>query len=288
MERASRTAVLVCQGRAAADGRIASGRFSDSLAMQLLRDEERAAVRSVREGVPPRRWSERVEFEMVRASAEVMVARTVAIDDALCARPAPQLVVLGAGLDDRAWRMEELADVDVFEVDHPASQRDKRSRLGDLQPLARSVRFVSVDFTRDRLDTALAAAGHRLNEATVWIWEGVVPYLSRDEVASTVQAISATSEAGSRLVVNYQTPSLAAALGRVVARAMTTIARRRSPWADEPRRSSWRPAAMSDLLTSHGFRIDRDDDLLTVAVNLSVPARQRRSLQNGRVVIADR
>jgi hypothetical protein len=44
-DRASRTAVLVCQGRAAAHGRIAAGRFADPVAMALLRDSERVAVR---------------------------------------------------------------------------------------------------------------------------------------------------------------------------------------------------------------------------------------------------
>ncbi len=287
-DRASRTAVLVCQGRAAAHGRIAEGRFADPMAMALLRDDERVAVQRVREGVPPKGWGERVEFEMVRASAEVIVPRTVAIDDAVRARLLPQLVIIGAGLDDRAWRMPELAGFEVFEVDHPASQRDKRSRVGDLQPLAKSVRFVPVDFTRERLDTALASAGHRHEEATTWIWEGVVPYLNRAEVAATVQAISGRSTAGSRLVVNYQSPALSAAFGRLAARAMTAMARRRSPWADEPRRSSWTPTAMSKLLAGYGFDLNRDDDLLTLAQDLPVPVRQRRSLQTGHVAIADR
>ena len=149
-DRASRTAVLVCQGRAAAHGRIAEGRFADPVAMALLRDSERVAVRRVREGAGPQGWAERVEFEMVRASAEVIAPRTVAIDDAVRARRVPQLVIVGAGLDDRAWRMPELASADVFEIDHPASQRDKRDRVADLRPLAKSVRFVPVDFTRDR------------------------------------------------------------------------------------------------------------------------------------------
>jgi methyltransferase (TIGR00027 family) len=198
------------------------------------------------------------------------------------------LVIIGAGLDDRVWRMPGLADVDVFEVDHPASQRDKRSRIGDLQPLAKSVRFVPVDFTRDRMDTAVATAGHRPAKATTWIWEGVVPYLSRAEVAATVQAVSSRSTAGSRLVVNYQSPALSAAVGRLAARAMTAVARRRSPWADEPRRSSWTPTAMAELLTGYGFALNRDDDLLTLAQSLPVPIRQRRSLQTGRVAVADR
>ncbi|HEX7745103.1 MAG TPA: class I SAM-dependent methyltransferase [Micromonosporaceae bacterium] len=287
-DRASRTAVVVCQGRAAADGRIAEGRFVDPVATALLRDDERVAVQRVREGVAPKGWGERVEFEMVRAGANVMVPRTVAIDDAVRERLGTQVVIVGAGLDDRAWRMPELSDVEVFEVDHPASQRDKRSRVEGLQPLARSVRFVPVDFTRERLDTALQSAGHRPEEATTWIWEGVVPYLTRTEVAATVQALSGRSAAGSRLVVNYLSPSLSAAFGRLLAWAMTATARKRSLWADEPRRSSWTPRAMGELLTAYGFSVNRDDDLLTLAEDLSVPIRPRRSLQTGRVVIADR
>jgi methyltransferase (TIGR00027 family) len=287
-DRASRTAVLVCQGRAAAHGRIAGDRFADPVAMVLLRDDERVAVQLVRDGVPPSGWGQRVQFEMVRASAEVIVPRTVTIDDAVRARRAQQLVIIGAGLDDRAWRMPELADVEVFEVDHPASQQDKRSRIGDLRPLAKSVRFVPVDFTRDRLDTALASAGQRREEATTWIWEGVVPYLRRADVAATIQAVSGRSTSGSRLIVNYQSPSLLAALGRLAARAMTAMARQRSPWADEPRRSSWTPTAMAELLFGYGFSIDRDDDLLTLAEDLSAPVRRRRSLRTGRVVLADR
>ena len=289
VNRASRTALLVCQGRAAAHGRIAVDRFADPVAMELLRNDERVTAQQVRAGVPPSSgWQERVQFEMVRASAEVVVPRTVAIDDAVRARWVSQLVIIGAGLDDRAWRMPELADVAVFEVDHPASQQDKRSRVGDLQPLAKSVRFVPVDLTRDRLDAALASAGHQREQPTTWIWEGVVPYLRKAEVAGTVQAVSDLSTAGSRLIVNYQSPSLSAALGRLVARAMTALARQRSLWADEPRRSSWTPTAMSGLLSGYGFSMNRDDDLLTIAEHLAVPVRHRRSLQNGHVAVADR
>ncbi len=287
-DRASRTAVLVCQGRAAAHGRFAEGRFADPVALTLLREDERAAVRRVRDGVPPKGWRERVEIEMVRAAAQAIVPRTVAIDDAVRARLAAQLVIVGAGLDDRAWRMPELTDVEVFEVDRPASQRDKRRRIADLEPLAKSVRFVPVDLARDRLDTALASAGHRPGEPTTWIWEGVVPYLRRAEVAATVEAISGLSAAGSRLIVNYQSPALAAAAGRLAARGISALARQRSLWADEPRRSTWTPEAMSELLAGHGFGVDRDDDLLAVAEALGTPVSISRSLRTGRVAIADR
>jgi methyltransferase (TIGR00027 family) len=287
-ERASRTAVLVCQGRAAADGLIAKGRFADPLAMTLLRADERAVVESVRDGATPKALRERFGVETVRASSEAVVPRTVAVDDAVRARPVPQLVILGAGLDDRAWRMPELAGVDVFEVDHPASQDDKRSRIADRAPLAKSVRFVPVDFTRDTLDEALATVGHRAEDATTWIWEGVVPYLSDTEVAATVDALSGRSAAGSRLVVDYQVPAASAAVGRLASRAMAALARQRSLWAAEPRRSTWRPQAIRALLAGHGFAVQRDDSMLDVATEIASPVRLRRTLRTRRIAIADR
>ena len=284
--RFSRTAVLVCQGRAAAHERIAPQRFTDPTAMTMLRADERVPVEQVRSGIPPRGARDRLDFETVRASAEVVVPRTVAIDEAVRARPAPQLVILGAGLDGRVWRMAELAGIEAYEVDHPASQRDKRERVGERPPLARSLRYVPVDFERDRLGDALAAAGHQRSMATAWLWEGVVPYLARADVTGTVAVIAERSAAGSCLIVNYQTPAVSAVLGRLVARGMSVAARQPSPWRSEPRRSSWTPPAMRELLARHGLTVDRDDDLLTIAQRLPMPVRLRRSLRNGRVATA--
>jgi methyltransferase (TIGR00027 family) len=278
----------VCQGRAAAHGLLAPDRLSDPVAIALLRDDERVAVEQVRAGLPPRGRGQRLEYEMVRASAEVMAPRTIAIDDAVRGSSAPQLVILGAGLDDRALRLSELSGVAVFEVDQPASQQDKRERVGDLQPTGGPPRFVPVDFARDDLDSALAAAGHRRDLPTTWLWEGVVPYLTRAQVASAVAAVDRASAPDSRLIVNYQSPAVAAAAGRVVARAMTAFSGQPAVWAAEPRRSSWRPAAMRALLADHRFAVERDDDLLTLASRFAIPVRQRRSLRSGRVAVADR
>ncbi|WP_432170289.1 class I SAM-dependent methyltransferase [Streptomyces sp. 1222.5] len=296
---ASRTAVLVCQGRAAADGRTAHGRFADPVAARLLRDAERGVVDQVRAGTPPQGWRERTMYESVRACAEVVVPRTVAIDEALRARATGQLVILGAGLDSRAWRLAELARTDVWEVDHPASQQDKRARLteaaavpresdevdrhgAELPVLARSVRFTPVDFVIDDLGTALAAAGHDPSAPTTWLWEGVVPYLRRDEVRATVAALAARTASGSALVLNYQAPSAKAAVGRLLTRVLGS-----SVTAGEPWRSLWRPQQMAALLAEYGLRVVADDHLLDLAHTLGSPAHARASLRSGRVAVAE-
>ncbi|MEV4621280.1 class I SAM-dependent methyltransferase [Asanoa sp. NPDC049573] len=284
--RASRTAVLVCQGRAAADGLVVPHRFADPTALPLLLPDERVAVAAVRAGDVPRQWRARVDYETVRAMAELMVPRTVAIDDAVRAHPSPQVVILGAGLDGRAWRMPELAGGPVFEVDQPASQQDKRDRAAALP--GRPPAFVPVDFTRDVLSTALAAAGHRADLATTWIWEGVVPYLTTDQVAATVEALAGCSAPGSRLVVNYQLPAGSRRVSRVLARLLSASTGRSSVFAQEPWLSFWTPQSMGDLLGRHGFTVSEDLNLLDVARELRTPVRHPASLVLSAVLVADR
>jgi methyltransferase (TIGR00027 family) len=285
-DEASRTAVLVCQGRAVADGRIGMGRFHDPIARSLLRDDELAGVERARTGEAPPGWGARTEYEMLSATAEVIVPRTIAIDDAVRAGADPQLVILGAGLDDRAWRMPELAGVDVFEVDHPATQADKRERARSLAPVSRSLRYVPVDFGRDTLGPALATAGHDESLSTTWVWEGVVPYLTPAEVETTVAALAALSAPGSRLVVNYQAPSRRAAIGRVIAKGLATLSRRPNPFAGEPRRSAWMPDSLRALLSPAGLRVTSDDDLLTLSERLGLPVRHKQSVRSGRIAVA--
>jgi methyltransferase (TIGR00027 family) len=118
-------------------------------------------------------------FEIVRARFidEIVLGEAVAGLD--------ELILLGAGLDSRAYRLaEQLRGVHVIEVDHPASQASKRARLRRLlghEP--DHVTFVAIDFTREDLDAALAAVGHDRSARTLFIWSGVSPYLPEDAVA---------------------------------------------------------------------------------------------------------
>ncbi|NKZ06504.1 class I SAM-dependent methyltransferase [Actinomadura latina] len=290
--RASRTAILVCQGRAVADGRMAVGRFSDPVAGRLLGPEELKPVDAARDGAATGQVGgrERWAVESVSACAEIVVPRTVVIDEAvtsaLADRDGMQVVLLGAGLDTRPWRLPALEAVTVFSVDHPDTQADARTRAAGLTPVARQLVFAPVDLTIEPLDAALKAAGHDRTVPTVWVWEGVVPYLRKAEVAATATAVARLSAAGSVLVVNYQTPSLTAGLGRAVVNLASRLGRVETATADEPWRSAWTPARMARLLTAQGFAVERDVDLLHLAHRLDSPTRHSRSLRNGRVAVA--
>ena len=162
--------------------------------------------------------------------------RTRALDEALresVKAGTKQIVVLGAGLDGRAFRMSELERVKVYEVDHPSTQRDKKARLAkaNIEPIA-DIEFVPVDFERDELDASLIDAGFSASKPSFWIWEGVTMYLSLDAVSSTLRAIARVSAPGSRVAMTYARPvpdnidpsrKAVAALARAIAVAGGTV-----------------------------------------------------------------
>jgi methyltransferase (TIGR00027 family) len=275
--RASLTAVYVCMGRALAHGATSAPRFDDPTALTLLPDDARARVLRLRGDAPPLGLRARFFGPHLRRLAQVMVARTVGIDDAVRERPTPQVVILGAGLDGRAWRMRELAGAVVFEVDHPDSQRDKRARSAALAKVA-EVRFVPVDFERDALDDALARAGHDPSRPTLWIWEGVVMYLALPDIESTLGVVRARSAPGSRLVVVYHHP---AKVLRLIALIVARVG--------EPFRSTFTSGAMRELLGRYGFEAARDEGVAEIGARLGDEvAGATKRMSHLRVVVADR
>ena len=165
----------------------------------------------------------------------------------------------------------ELAGVDVYEVDHPASQDDKRAS-GRPTSGTPSVTCTGCRSTprATTWPSRLAAAGHDPARPTTWVWEGVVAYLTPAEVAATATVVAERSAPGSRLALNYQAPSWLAGLGWASPR-LAALGGRRSPTAAEPRRSTWTPAEVRRLCGDRGLRVVRDDDLVTLAGRLGMP-----------------
>ncbi|WP_394838387.1 SAM-dependent methyltransferase [Pendulispora rubella] len=183
--------------------------------------------------------------------------RTRAIDEAVSEAVAGgvrQLVVLGAGLDSRAWRLPNLRDTMVFEVDHPATQAYKRAKIGQRPSFAREVRFVAVDFERDALEQRLGEAGHDATQRTAFIWEGVTMYLQPEVVDHTLSVLERKLAArGSTLCVTYGQRHKRNA----GAQAVRWLVRR----SGEPFRALYTPETMGKLLARHGFEVLADEGL---------------------------
>jgi methyltransferase (TIGR00027 family) len=144
--------------------------------------------------------------------------------------------------------------------------------------MARDVRFVPVDFTRDDLDAALSAAGHDPAIKTTWIWEGVVMYLTVPEIEATLAVVARRSAPDNTLVVAYHSRAPMLYLVAFVVRRL-----------GEPIRSAFTADAMRALLAKHGFRVTRDLDLPTIAKGLADDvARATRPMRHLRIVTAIR
>ena len=286
----SRTAVFVCQGRAVADGRAGIEPFADPFAEQLLSEDELVPVRLARRGELPEDGRQRLAVQSVSACAAVMAPRTVLIDEAVSRTLEQsrdwQVVLLGAGLDARPWRLPALRGIAVFSVDHPSSQADLRRRAESLPAALCDLRFVAVDLTHEPLGPGLAAAGHDPLRPTAWIWEGVIPYLSRQQVTATVDAVTGISAAGSVLVAQYQSRSLSAQVGRRVAGLVSRLSGAPSPLAGEPWRSLWSERQIARLLAERGWVVDSDVSLLESTTRCDTPYASATSLANGRVAVA--
>ncbi|RDI44723.1 class I SAM-dependent methyltransferase [Nocardia mexicana] len=101
-----------------------------------------------------------------------------------------QVVVLGAGLDTFAYRNPH-PDLRVFEVDHPATQSWKRERLaaaGIDRP--ETLTFAPVDFETQTLATGLESAGFERTGPAIFVWLGVVYYLTPDAARATLEYIA--------------------------------------------------------------------------------------------------
>jgi methyltransferase (TIGR00027 family) len=194
---ASRTALSAAGHRAAHQTLEGGTVFADPLAARILGSDAEEAVVEAR--ARPERRGLRLFVAMRSRLAE---------DWALSAIEAGlrQIVVLGAGLDTFACRLAPREGLRAFELDHPATQRDKRARLaaagiGEPAHLA----FVAHDFERGDMTEALVAGGFDLALRTFVLWLGVTPYLTEEAVYATLAEL-AWLPGGAEVVFDYANP----------------------------------------------------------------------------------
>jgi methyltransferase (TIGR00027 family) len=201
--RGSNTAQFVALNRALGSLAPTVPGFEDPIAEHFLNDRWRKKVSDMRKALAAGRRKSPYPY-WFRGMGVFNQFRKVVLDDALQqALPFEQLVVLGAGLDGRAWSLPGLESAIVFEVDHPETQQWKRDRARDTKLTAREVRFVGMDFIQDDLVTKLGEAGYDPKRSSFWLWEGVSMYLSPSDNVRTLGAVARLSSSGSHLAMTY-------------------------------------------------------------------------------------
>lgn len=162
-------------------------------------------------------------------------------------RGVDQYVVLGAGLDSSAWRVE---GVTVFEVDRAETQEWKRQQLraaGIAEP--EHVRYVALDFAGAELLERLGGRGFDTGRPAFVSWLGASMYLDSAALERTVRVIGGFAS-GSELLFDYLLP--AGERGTDGDMYVSLVGPATAEWG-EPWRTFLSPVEVADLLGRHGF-----------------------------------
>ncbi len=167
-----------------------------------------------------------------------------------------QYVILGAGLDSYAYRNQALSDrIQVFEVDHPATQQWKLERLNALKvEIPANVTFVPLDFERKTLREGLEESGYRLETPGFFSWIAVVPYLTEDAIFGTLGDIASLA-AGTEVVFEYAVPDT---LLNEEERRPGAVAKAIALEGGEPAFSFFHPATLREKVQALGFDVIED------------------------------
>jgi methyltransferase (TIGR00027 family) len=256
------------------ESRLIDDPLGAELAGPLLGPVARAAVRR------PHALSSRalVRAPFLSHFVVYMQLRSRAIDDPLLEfvkDGGRQVLVLGAGFDARASRLaRELEGARVFEVDHPATQAQKRAAMARAEVASSDVRYVAWDFERDtmsELPARLAEQGHDARAPTFTIWEGVTMYLTNDAIEASMAAVRELSSPGSILAFTYfereridRPPPLIGFVQRVVASR------------GEPFRWGLDKSDVRAWLEARGWLLERDRDARELAREMLPPRFAKR------------
>jgi methyltransferase (TIGR00027 family) len=144
---------------------------------------------------------------LVPGASNSIVARVRYFDDVVKSSIGDgleQLVILGAGYDTRAYRIEGLSKIKVFEIDHPATQSIKIEKITEIfGSLQDHVTYVPTDLEVDEFGQRLLENGYNKSMKTLFIMEGLLMYLSPEIVEEILSFIVHNSGNGSAILFDY-------------------------------------------------------------------------------------
>ena len=199
---------------------------------------------------------------------EHLIARTRFVDELIRSSAADgveQYVILGAGYDSRAHRLDLPSSMKIFEVDQDEIQQRKRLKLPKGLPNSEQVLYVTIDFTHQSLSQQLLAAGFDVTKSTVFTLEGVSQYITKEALASTLDDLKILIQnSNSKLFLSYvdeafdKDPEVCFGKGYPRAVKRANLIKSLSEKVGEPWISFYREAEIGDMLSQIGFVIQKN------------------------------
>jgi len=147
-----------------------------------------------------------VPTALLPGANEIMAIRTRFFDEQMrsaCAAGIRQVVVFAAGLDSRAFRLDWPDNVRLFELDLPDVFAFKEPVLASAGAVARCERGVVAVDLREPWADALTAAGFDPGTATIWVAEGLLPFLKQAEADQLLATVTELSAPDSQMAFDY-------------------------------------------------------------------------------------
>jgi methyltransferase (TIGR00027 family) len=165
-----------------------------------------------------------------------------------------QMVILGAGLDTRPYRLPGMERVKVYEVDLPAVQNNKMKKIQKyLGMLPEHVTFIPIDFDTQNLESIFAGTTFDSFRPAVFIWEGVTQYITEEAVRRTLAFIG-KSVSGSIIVFTYVLKSIIERRSDILgSNHMMDVVARTAPWI-----FGIEPSGISDFLKPFNLTLIAD------------------------------
>jgi methyltransferase (TIGR00027 family) len=177
-------------------------RAQESERPDRLFDDPLAQALAGEEGMMMLAYSEQAHPEQVADVAPYIAIRTRFFDDLALQSAAEgirQVVIVGAGMDTRAFRLSWPAGTSLYELDRPELLDLKEAILSRESARAECRRRpLGVDLEGE-WGPALTAAGFAAGEPSLWLVEGVFYYLEERDVHDLLGQISPLAAAGSRM-----------------------------------------------------------------------------------------
>ncbi|UTN06134.1 SAM-dependent methyltransferase [Flavobacterium bizetiae] len=179
--------------------------FSDPYAIHFLDPKLRFATRMSK--YPSiRKYIQNTIQKKIPGAFSSGLARTKYIDELLQTAVldgVQQVIILGAGFDTRALRLDFLKSIPVIEIDHPNTSNYKietyKKRIGKVPE---NVSFLQIDFNKQDLEQLAAQHNLDFTKPTAIIWEGVTNYLTKEAIQNTFSFISKFAQ-NSHIIFTY-------------------------------------------------------------------------------------